>query len=183
MAHAYRVTPDDKQINPKDRYGRYNCTAYSLARILNYVTLGAFSPRITGALVRALSDEPTPDPASPGLNLPQMVTVAKRLRVELTDKTNDRLGWAGVMTALRERRPVLLQIDAFYYPKRLKKYTIRKSLPHAVVLEWVTKAGISLYDPMVGTEYYVTEAEIRPAAEKYFKTIRFAVGRVTPWLV
>jgi hypothetical protein len=179
MAHAYRAA-DVRQINPSDPWGRYNCTAYSLARLLDYATLGGLVG-VSGGLVRALSDEPTPDKGSPGLNIPQMVAVAHRLHVELVDRTG--AGWAALMRYLQERRAILLQLDAFQYPPELQTYRIAVDpFPHAVALEWITSAGISLYDPMVGKERYVTEAQIKPAALALYPRVRFATTRVVPWL-
>lgn len=56
-----------------DRFGWSNCAAYTGAMGVDYVTCGARRP--TGASVRALTTEPIPAPASPGLT-PYQVTFA-----------------------------------------------------------------------------------------------------------
>lgn len=179
MSHAYQPI-DTTQLNAADKWGKYNCSAYSLARLLDYATLGGLVG-VTGSLVRALSDEPTPKPDSPGLSIPQMVAVAHRLRVELTDKTGS--GWGNVIRALEERRAVFLQLDAALLPVEIRPWKVRiKPFPHAVVLDWKTPAGIHYYDPVLGTDRYVTVGQLQPAAEGLLHTVRFAVTRVVPWL-
>lgn len=179
MSHAYQPH-DTSQLNPNDRYGKYNCTSYSFARQMDYATLGGLVG-VTGALVRALSDEPTPDPDSPGLNLDQMEAVAHRLRVEFTNKTGDR--WAGVMHALEERRSVLLQLDAAVLPAAIRLWKPKTHpFPHATVIDWKTSAGLHWYDPVTGKDQYVTEAQLRPAAEALRKDVFFGVTREVPWL-
>lgn len=178
MSHAYQPR-DTSQLNPNDKYGPVNCTAYSASRIFDYETLGGIAT--TGALVRALSDEPVPDPTSPGLNLDQIVAVAHRLRVEFENWTDK--GWSGVIAALEQRRPVLLQLDAAVLPSAIRPWTPkRKPFPHATVIDWQTSAGLHWYDPVPGKDRYVTEAQLRPAAEALRRGIFFGVGRVTPWL-
>lgn len=179
MAHAYQPR-DTSQLNPNDPYGRYNCTAYSLARLIDYTTLGGMVG-VTGSLIRALSDEPTPDPNSPGLNLRQCVMVAGRLRVFLEDWTGE--GWAGVERALAQRRAVLLQLDAAKLPSAIRPWSPKTvPFPHATTIDWKTAAGYHWYDPVPGKDRYVTQAQIRPAAEALLKTVRFAVTRPVPWL-
>lgn len=178
MTHAYQ--PHDRsQLDPDDPFGSTNCTAYSFARQVDYATLGGVV--ISGALVRALSDEPKPDPASPGLNLNQIVAVANRLHVDFENRTGK--GWAGVIAALEQRRSVLLQLDAAVLPKAIRPWTPRRSpFPHATVIDWLTAAGLHWYDPVTGKDRYVTEAQLRPAAEALRKSIFFGVTRPVPWL-
>lgn len=179
MSHAYQPR-DTTQLNPNDPYGPVNCTAYSAARIFDYATLGGLVG-VTGQLVRALSDEPTPDPASPGLNLSQIVTVAHRLRVQFEDWSG--LLWTGLEAALGQKRAVLLQLDAAVLPKAIRPWTPRrKPFPHATVIDWKTVAGYHWYDPVTGNDRYVTESQLRPAAEALRKSLFFGVSRVVPWL-
>lgn len=53
-----------------DPHGWVNCSAYSASMAAAYDSCGKV--RITGAQIRAESDEAHPDPASPGLNLAQV---------------------------------------------------------------------------------------------------------------
>jgi len=52
------------------KFGRFNCTACSAGMVGQAHTCGA--SLFTGAQIRAASTEATPDPKSPGLNLPQV---------------------------------------------------------------------------------------------------------------
>lgn len=62
------VAPFEAQLGEK--YGAFNCTAVSAARAASHATSGR--TEVQGERVRALTDEPIPDPDSPGLNLPQV---------------------------------------------------------------------------------------------------------------
>lgn len=65
------VAPDHFQLGADGgKYGGVNCTASAAARTVQEATCG--KEAFTGAQVRAASDEPIPDPKSPGLNLDQV---------------------------------------------------------------------------------------------------------------
>lgn len=55
--------------------GPYDCTAWAASRAIAFATCGSKVP--TGRTVRLLSNEPKPNPKSPGLNLPQVAAVAR----------------------------------------------------------------------------------------------------------
>jgi len=59
-----------QQLLQGDPYGAFNCTAYAAAWITDAHTAG--KTLLTGREVRAHTNEPVPDPNSPGLNLPQV---------------------------------------------------------------------------------------------------------------
>lgn len=61
---------DYQQLDPWTPTSPYDCTAYAAAATAAMSTCGSL--RITGRQVRLASSEPTPDPGSPGLNLPQV---------------------------------------------------------------------------------------------------------------
>lgn len=108
-AVIYRA-PHLRQLIPSDPYGWANCSAVGLARATNAATLGGL--RISGREVRALSSEPIPDPRSPGLNIPQLVAVSRKLRVPIVDRTGGT--WDDIVTVLDNEGPgrrVLAQID------------------------------------------------------------------------
>lgn len=66
-------TPDAtryQQLRNGDPYGGVDCTAWSAAWLTDAHTTG--KTRLTGTEVRANSNEPHPDPRSPGLTLPQV---------------------------------------------------------------------------------------------------------------
>ncbi len=57
--------------------GKYDCTAWMAAWLTDAHTSGA--TKITGRQVRLASNEPVPDPDSPGLNLGQVDTATRKL--------------------------------------------------------------------------------------------------------
>lgn len=108
-ALIYRA-PHKRQLVASDPYGKYNCTAYAAARAIDAATLGGL--KVTGATVRALSNEPIPNPRSPGLNIGQVVVVSRRLRVPLYDRTGGT--WDDVVGFLDIKGPgrrLVVQID------------------------------------------------------------------------
>ena len=71
------MTPDPhdyQQLTQGDPNGGVNCTAYAGAWIVE-----AAGGKTTGRKVRAATDEPKPDPKSPGLNLPQVDAAIRKL--------------------------------------------------------------------------------------------------------
>jgi hypothetical protein len=69
------------QKNNTDPYHTVNCCAYSFAMLTDANTYGGC--RITGAQVRALTNEPKPDPDSPGLNISQVMAVSHKLHLTI----------------------------------------------------------------------------------------------------
>lgn len=178
-AHQY-------QLSPADPHGGVNCSAYTLAMAIDGTTIGAL--RVTGATVRALSNEPTPDPASPGLNIPQLVAVSKHLRVPINDNTGHSFA-----QALRNRaasRYILLQGDADQLPAALK--CVPFNGPHMILIEPGTENPALTHNPLCHAGVRISVADLRDYAEKYGRdtglgrapeggqAIRYAVTRVTP---
>lgn len=62
------------------------CTDTSTAMYADAVTMGGV--KITEAIVRQMSNERLPDPASPGLNIPQCIAVMKQFHIAMTDRTS-----------------------------------------------------------------------------------------------
>ncbi len=58
------------QLSSGDPYGGVNCTAWTASYAIDFATSGGLQP--TGTTIRKLSNEPRPDPDSPGLNLAQV---------------------------------------------------------------------------------------------------------------
>lgn len=103
------------QLQQGDKYGGYNCSAYCLAaglKVANNITT-------TGARVRALSNEPVPDPKSPGLNHEQLQNVAAKFGVNLTVKY--RVPWAEVLDISAAGHPMVLGVS--YSAIRATPYT------------------------------------------------------------
>ena len=84
------------------------CTETSFAMFVDAVTFGGCL--VTEDIVRTLSGEEPPNPASPGLNLDQLETVARKLHVEFTNVTGQ--GWADVERYLgaSENRRIVAQL-------------------------------------------------------------------------
>ena len=59
------------------KYGGFNCTAVAGAMALDQSTCGITT--FTGAQIRAATNEPVPDPGSPGLNLTQVDLAIQKL--------------------------------------------------------------------------------------------------------
>lgn len=60
-----------------DPIGGFGCTAYSAAWLVDAASGGKI--KVTGAQVRKATDEPKPDPKSPGLNLPQVDAAVQKI--------------------------------------------------------------------------------------------------------
>jgi hypothetical protein len=68
------IVPPGFQLSQGGATGPYDCTAWSAAIAIATGSCGKETP--SGRIIRLLSDEPVPDPSSPGLNLPQVAAVA-----------------------------------------------------------------------------------------------------------
>lgn len=69
------------QLTSGDPNGGVNCAAYAFAKGIEFDTCGAV--QITGARVRQLTNEPIPDPGSPGLHHGQLRDVAAKFGIRL----------------------------------------------------------------------------------------------------
>lgn len=67
--------PFGSQLQSGGSTGPYDCTAWAASRAIAFATCGGKVP--SGRTIRLLSSEPKPNPASPGLNLPQVAAVAQ----------------------------------------------------------------------------------------------------------
>jgi len=127
------------QLTSGDRYGSYNCAAYALARGLEFDTCGAVF--VTGARVRQLTNEPIPDPRSPGLHHGQLRDVAAKfgIRLELLNGAP----WSEVADAQRSHA-VLLAIN--YRPIQYTSFSGQRSFSGNH--ELLTMPGWFTYDPL-----------------------------------
>ena len=74
-----------------DKYGWEDCMAFAAAVTGNF---DADRDDLTGAQVRRESNEPVPDPSSPGLSLGQVQTVLAKHGIELTPYRGVSFDWA-----------------------------------------------------------------------------------------
>lgn len=95
------------QLQSGDPWGGVNCAAYCLSEGLDFDSCGAI--QTTGAMVRALSSEPIPDPRSPGLHHGQLRDVASKWGVPLTLLSG--VPFAEVEDALTAGHGILLAVN------------------------------------------------------------------------
>jgi len=181
MASVYKPRHQRQLAPGTGPTGRYDCTAYSAAMAIDRATLGG--TEVSGKQVRLASNEPVPDPDSPGLNLSQIVAVAFRWHVELENRTG--APWSAVTAALREGRGVILQGDA----DQVGAFNCQKGFAgnHAVYVNHISGDG-DLYwqDPLCVAGKEIPEKIARAYAEKFARTagrypgVLFATTRKTP---
>ncbi len=166
-----------------DPHWTVNCTAYCAAMMIVDATTGGVT--ISGRQVRAESSEPTPDPASPGLNIPQIRTVAAKYRVKIDDMQGH--SWQEAVAAMDHGRRILLSIDY----RSLGSYRCQANgdFGHAVVMVKV-KAGdrtrIICSDPLCSSVKEYPSQLLHDAATKFARDtgvregLRWAQTRIIP---
>lgn len=87
-----------------DKNGWVNCAAYVGGYAADYSTCGVKQP--TGAYVRSLTNEPIPDPNSPGLTITQVANALARIGVTVYPFT--RAPWSQLITWWEEGRYISL---------------------------------------------------------------------------
>jgi hypothetical protein len=146
---------------PGDTYWRVNCMAYAAAMAVNDAVLGGLAG-VSGELVRTYSNEPVPDPRSPGLNIGQVIRVARNhYKVNLADRTGQ--SWDYLMDRLREGRRIILAIE--YKPLGSARCQDGGDFAHAMCL--VRDSGTNTVyasDPLCGTAKNYSENALRAAA-------------------
>jgi hypothetical protein len=160
---------------PADPNWRVNCTAYAASMCIDDFTHGA--AHMTGARVRALSDEPVPDPHSPGLNIPQVCAVAHKVGVPLRDMSGR--SWADLRILVIGARRALVDID--YASLGAYRCQANGDFGHAICIAWWGRTTVAVSDPLCLQTRVYPESVIRHAAEVFarqtsmFNGIRFAV--------
>ncbi len=182
VAKLYRA-PHLKQLVSSDPYGKYNCSAVCLARAVNAATLGGL--KISGKEVRAMSDEPVPDPHSPGLNIQQLVNVSKKLRVPIIDRTGGT--WADVVAVLDTAGPgrrVIAQIE--YAKLGTDRCQAGGDFGHALTLDAIRSRGgqseTLASDPLCSGLKWYRSAVIRDAMLAFAVNTGLTGGRLR-WAV
>lgn len=175
-----------RQIVATDKYGGVNCGAYSAAMAIDRATMGGLV--VTGATVRRATNEPIPDPSSPGLNLPQLVNAAFGWHIELVNRSG--APWTAVLSALHEGRGLILQGDYDQVPAEYSGQLSFKG-DHAVYINHLSTDGMELWwmDPLhKAGGFYIPAAVAKAYAEKFARTVHvypgvlFATTRITPTL-
>ncbi len=138
------VPQNQWQGTPGDPHGWVSCGAYSGAVLVDAVSLGGCVP--TGEQVRALTNEIDPDPADPGLTIPQVVVALRRFGCRLEDRTGQ--GRAGIIADLRARRWLSVSV---WYPA-LGPYRSQKpgEFGHQMTIGRLSSDGtkVLLFDPL-----------------------------------
>lgn len=182
MAVIYR-SRHQWQGRPDDPFGWKNCAAYSLAMALDRASLGQL--RLTGEIVRALSDEPNPEPKSPGLNLGQLIAVSKRysswLLIDRTGRT-----FPALLADLRAGRGAIVSGDY----DQMGVWSCQRSFVgnHGIWVNHITGDGdLYVSDPLCRVAREIPAPVIQAYAEKFGRStglsagqLRYAVTRVTP---
>lgn len=108
------------QLRHGDPYGGYNCTAWGAAFRVDAHSKGA--TKTTGIAVRSHSDEPRPDPSSPGLNLGQVdesVKVITHDKIDFDTRVQGRsLPRGDVQWRVRDGRFCGLSVDRGVFVRR-----------------------------------------------------------------
>lgn len=94
------------QLVASDPYGGVNCLAYAGAMAGDFDTCGAV--HLTGEQVRQLTNEPRPDPKSPGLTLSQIDAALNRYGVDL--EVRYRLPWDDFVRKVNKGEGAVLQV-------------------------------------------------------------------------
>ncbi len=157
---------------------------------IDFATLGGV--RVSGEWVRAMSDEPIPDTASPGLNIPQVIEVADKLHVHLSDYTGSP--WLTLAGAIAKRRAALVQGlrvhlptcpsgTDFDGPHMILVYAMRPSTGISGAVEYLVA------DPLCQSPLWIPGPNLRKYAESFGVAtglngggLRFALTRNTPLL-
>jgi len=143
-----------------DPHWRVNCTAYCAAMLINDATLGGLFG-VTGENVRRYSDEPNPDPGSPGLNIQQIVNVARdRYRVNIASRVGNN--WDTLMHELARGRRILAQIEY----ASLGQYRLGQpggDFAHAIVLIQSTPNAIICSDPLYSKSQSIPKSVVNDA--------------------
>jgi hypothetical protein len=176
------------QGTPSDAHGWVSCGAYSNAVIVDAVSLGGCVP--TGEQVRALTNEVEPNPADPGLTIPQLVAALARFGCRMEDRSGRRR--ASALADLRADR----YLSASTWYSSLGRWRSQKGntdFGHQVTIGRLDVAGTSvlLYDPLsrVKTGRWIPTAVIFTAMEDWGRrtglpnmAMRYARSRRVPFL-
>jgi hypothetical protein len=181
----YMPTYQRQSAASGDPTWKYDCTAFCLAMLIDAATLGGTV--VSARWVRLNSDEPVPDPKSPGLNIRQVDVVAAKLHVLFEDRQGH--SWAELLVALREGRRVLAQID--YASLGQQRCQSNGDFGHAMLLHnlGATAASIRATDPLCPAPKVYGSTIIQRSMTKFARDtgvqtgLRYAVSRKVPEIV
>ena len=120
LCPTYEADPSFQLVASAGVTGKYDCTAHSASDAIDHATCGAKDPG--GRTIRLATNEPIPDPDSPGLNLGQVANVAlSRYGVYLDVRTGSRaVTWGEYERRRNEGQGAIIQLS--YRPIAATKY-------------------------------------------------------------
>lgn len=152
-----------------DRYAKKNCAAYSMAMGIDFSTLGGVV--ISGREIRARSSEPVPDPRSPGLNLSQVLTVARKFGVVFTYREGT---FKQALAESNQYRGIIIPGDY----DQMGSYSALPSFRDDHMMWWNNPSGndeeLLIFDPLRMSPRWMDTDIIRKYAEKFGSRV---VGR------
>ena len=161
------------QGDPSDSGGTgwVDCGPHALAMGLDAVTHSAVVP--SGRMIRALTDEPVPQPGDPGVTHAQLLAAAKRFGARFTDEVRP---WASLEASLRDRRWVCLSV---WYPAMGSWMAQRPGeFGHDIgVMAVGGDDGTLVFDPLARAARWIPISTVRAAAEEWGRRSRVP-GRV-----
>ena len=169
----------ERQIKPSDKYGRYNCGAVATAVAIDRATLGGVM--VNGQDVRKATNEPIPDPGSPGLNMAQLCNAAKKFHIDLTEVRGGT--FVTLLTRLAEGRGVVLAgAGAALGPNTCQPGFVGG---HALMVNNLStdETKVVVYNPLCPTRRYLAVDTVRKYAEAFGAQhggLNWAYTRITP---
>jgi hypothetical protein len=134
------------------------CTETVFAMFADAVTLGGV--RLSEGRVRLMSNEPVPDPGSPGLNLGQMDAVAAKLGIGYANRTGKGDSWADIVARLNENRRVQVSVwIGVNHSELLQAVRARPGAPGGF--------EVLKNDPLKGKAEWVVDDTIRAQAQAF----------------
>lgn len=139
------------------KYGPFNCTASSAARVLDQSTCSVY--RFSGAEIRAASSEPIPNPQSPGLNLPQVDAAVFKLTHGAIN-LDTRINYAADHTIARVRggEPAVVQFNRSSLIALGLNFGSSFGKGHAASMDGV--GGLYMDDPLT-RRFPITDAQAK----------------------
>jgi len=157
-----------------DPHWRVNCMAYAGAMVINDATLGG-EFGVTGQNVRKYSDEPNPDPGSPGLNIQQIVNVARdRYRVNLANRIGN--DWNTMLHELQSGsgRRIFAAIE--YKELGDDRCQAGGDFAHAIVIVRSSPNALLVSDPLCSTAKWISKTRVNAAMVAMAKTTGHGPG-------
>ncbi len=154
------------------------CSETSTAMLADAVSMGAV--KLTEIQSRSLSSEPHPDPASPGLNIPQCLGILRKLRIVGTFDATGRT-WSQFVDDLQFERRCLVQLYQGVLTGR------GKTVPHMVLVQAYRSIGFLINNPLDAANVWVSPERLRAAMTTYAadtgvpnKGLRYAASKAVP---